>query len=363
MVIVNLVATSVDAAGASTAIYGLFAAYFLILRRLGRDASSVIPIIVINVVLTFTIPGISIAGHLGGLVTGAPNSPHLQAATSKAQFLVAIAANDDQRSPTDKDVLKDTFANVGVEVVFADLTDVDAAAAAIAAAPTRVVYAETIANPTTVVTDHAAVARLAHADAASAARAGARRLRVVAAARRGVSVGVRRRWSRPVFPRCGPCQGIRPQPSESDGSCLRACPDHGQRHPLLVVRALLPDLVLDARVVNRSSGSFPRLPISITLFSDISAPPCARDISRACRRGQRARRESLRNAPVRGTHAQAGHEVHARDRTHAGGVRLSARRGLGDRARRRDHRWEFVLFAVALGIALYLLVRLSERWR
>lgn len=58
-------------AGASTAIYGLFAAYFLILKRLGRDASSVIPIILINVVLTFTIPGISIAGHLGGLVTGA----------------------------------------------------------------------------------------------------------------------------------------------------------------------------------------------------------------------------------------------------------------------------------------------------
>jgi membrane associated rhomboid family serine protease len=58
-------------AGASTAIYGLFAAYFMILRRLGRDASSVIPIIVINVVLTFAIPGISIAGHLGGLVTGA----------------------------------------------------------------------------------------------------------------------------------------------------------------------------------------------------------------------------------------------------------------------------------------------------
>jgi membrane associated rhomboid family serine protease len=58
-------------AGASTAIYGLFAAYFLVLRKLGRDATSVIPIILINVVLTFTVPGISIAGHLGGLVTGA----------------------------------------------------------------------------------------------------------------------------------------------------------------------------------------------------------------------------------------------------------------------------------------------------
>lgn len=58
--------------------------------------------------------------------------------------------------------LIDTFARFGVIVDFADLTDNAAAAAAIAAAPTRVVYAETIANPTTVVTDHATVARLAH---------------------------------------------------------------------------------------------------------------------------------------------------------------------------------------------------------
>jgi len=48
--------------------------------------------------------------HGGGLVTDAPNSPHLQAAKSKAQFLIAIAANDDARSPNDKNVLKDTFA-------------------------------------------------------------------------------------------------------------------------------------------------------------------------------------------------------------------------------------------------------------
>jgi len=48
--------------------------------------------------------------HGGGLVTPAPNSPHLQASKSKAQFLVCVAANDDQRSPTDKDVMKETFA-------------------------------------------------------------------------------------------------------------------------------------------------------------------------------------------------------------------------------------------------------------
>jgi carboxymethylenebutenolidase len=47
--------------------------------------------------------------HGGGLVNAQPNSPHLQAAKSKAQFLVAIAANDDARSPKDKDTLKETF--------------------------------------------------------------------------------------------------------------------------------------------------------------------------------------------------------------------------------------------------------------
>jgi membrane associated rhomboid family serine protease len=57
--------------GASTAIFGLFAALFVIMRRMGRDTSSVIPILVINLVFTFAVPGISIAGHLGGLTAGA----------------------------------------------------------------------------------------------------------------------------------------------------------------------------------------------------------------------------------------------------------------------------------------------------
>ena len=47
--------------------------------------------------------------HAGRLVTEEPNSPHLQAAKTKAQFLVAIAANDDARSPNEKTALKETF--------------------------------------------------------------------------------------------------------------------------------------------------------------------------------------------------------------------------------------------------------------
>ena len=52
--------------------------------------------------------------HGGGLVTPAPNSPHLQAAKTKAQFLICVAANDDQRAPTDKDVMKETFAKASL---------------------------------------------------------------------------------------------------------------------------------------------------------------------------------------------------------------------------------------------------------
>jgi len=52
--------------------------------------------------------------HGGGLVTDQPNSPHLQAAKTKAHFLVAIAANDDQRSPNEKNVLKEAFAKASL---------------------------------------------------------------------------------------------------------------------------------------------------------------------------------------------------------------------------------------------------------
>ncbi|MBZ5577980.1 MAG: dienelactone hydrolase family protein [Acidobacteriia bacterium] len=53
-----------------------------------------------------------------GLVTKAPNSPHLQAATTHAQFLICIAENDDKQAPDEKDVMKETFekAHVPAEI-------------------------------------------------------------------------------------------------------------------------------------------------------------------------------------------------------------------------------------------------------
>lgn len=48
--------------------------------------------------------------HGGGLATDKDNSPHLLLPEIKADYLIAIAENDDARSPEDKVVLKEAFA-------------------------------------------------------------------------------------------------------------------------------------------------------------------------------------------------------------------------------------------------------------
>ena len=52
--------------------------------------------------------------HGGGLVTDKPDSPHLLIPNIKAQFLFAIAENDDKRQPEAKTVLRDAFARTNV---------------------------------------------------------------------------------------------------------------------------------------------------------------------------------------------------------------------------------------------------------
>ena len=52
--------------------------------------------------------------HGAGLVSDAPNSPHLLVAKTKVQLLVAIASNDDMTRPNDKTVMKETFAKANL---------------------------------------------------------------------------------------------------------------------------------------------------------------------------------------------------------------------------------------------------------
>ncbi|MGS2617311.1 rhomboid family intramembrane serine protease [Micromonospora sp. LZ34] len=82
---------NVTTAGASTAIFGLFAALIVIERKMGRDISQVIPILVVNLVFTLTVPGISIPGHLGGLVVGAAMALVLAYAPRSRRTLVQLA--------------------------------------------------------------------------------------------------------------------------------------------------------------------------------------------------------------------------------------------------------------------------------
>jgi membrane associated rhomboid family serine protease len=78
--------------GASGAIYGLFAALVILLRRVGRDASSMLVLIAVNIVFTLTIPNISIPGHLGGLATGALAALGLAYAPQKNRTLLQYGA-------------------------------------------------------------------------------------------------------------------------------------------------------------------------------------------------------------------------------------------------------------------------------
>ncbi|GIF43221.1 membrane associated rhomboid family serine protease [Actinoplanes xinjiangensis] len=57
-------------AGASTATFGLIVAVIVVNRRLVRDSGPMMSTLIMNLIFTFTVPQISIAGHLGGLATG-----------------------------------------------------------------------------------------------------------------------------------------------------------------------------------------------------------------------------------------------------------------------------------------------------
>lgn len=56
--------------GASGAVFGLFGAFVVLQRTLGRSAAGMYAAIAINAVIGFVYPNIAWQGHLGGLVTG-----------------------------------------------------------------------------------------------------------------------------------------------------------------------------------------------------------------------------------------------------------------------------------------------------
>jgi carboxymethylenebutenolidase len=59
--------------------------------------------------------GAAASFHGGGLVSQNPDSPHLLVPQMKAQYLFAVAQNDDEREPEAKNVLRETFAKAKLD--------------------------------------------------------------------------------------------------------------------------------------------------------------------------------------------------------------------------------------------------------
>lgn len=99
------------AAGASGAIFGLFAAAYVIERKRGGGAAQQYAVLLgINLVLTFTIPFIDVRGHLGGLVGGA-----------LAALVLVLAPRGPSRAPVQAVGLGLLVVTLGVLVVLRTL--------------------------------------------------------------------------------------------------------------------------------------------------------------------------------------------------------------------------------------------------
>jgi membrane associated rhomboid family serine protease len=88
-----LTPANANVAGASGAVFGLMGTLAVLLRRLRIPLGQVGGLIAVNLVITFLIPGISVAGHVGGLVTGvAATAALVYAPGRRASVQVALLA-------------------------------------------------------------------------------------------------------------------------------------------------------------------------------------------------------------------------------------------------------------------------------
>ena len=88
-----LLSNDAQTIGASGAVFGLLGAAFYIMRDRGIDPmrSGIGPILILNVVITFAIPGISIGGHLGGLAGGVLCAVLITASERRRSFALSLA--------------------------------------------------------------------------------------------------------------------------------------------------------------------------------------------------------------------------------------------------------------------------------
>ncbi len=80
------------AIGASGAIFGLFGAWFVLARKLRMDSRQVVLLIVLNLVITFVVPGIAWQDHVGGLIAGSALTAAFVYAPKANRTLIQAAA-------------------------------------------------------------------------------------------------------------------------------------------------------------------------------------------------------------------------------------------------------------------------------
>lgn len=79
-------------AGASGAVFGLMGGLAVVLLRMRRSPGPALTIILLNVLISIVVPGISLLGHLGGLVFGAAVTAGLVYAPRERRVAVQAAA-------------------------------------------------------------------------------------------------------------------------------------------------------------------------------------------------------------------------------------------------------------------------------
>lgn len=84
---------TLTAVGASGAVFGLFGAVMVVLRRVGRNATGMMAVIAINVVIGFVLPGIAWQAHLGGLLVGALLGGAYAYAPPERRTVVSVTAS------------------------------------------------------------------------------------------------------------------------------------------------------------------------------------------------------------------------------------------------------------------------------
>ncbi len=78
--------------GASGAVFGLFGAVLVVLRRTGRSAGGIVGVLVANAVLGFVLPGVAWQAHLGGLLVGAVLGAAFAYAPRDRRLAVSVGA-------------------------------------------------------------------------------------------------------------------------------------------------------------------------------------------------------------------------------------------------------------------------------